>query len=47
MKKLIAVLLIILAGIMVYLSYSIGVLPPGITGVGFVLIALVFLKDKT
>ena len=35
MKKLISVILVVLAIIMFYLSYTIGALPPGITGVGF------------
>ncbi len=45
MKKIIAILLIILAIVMIYLSVNLGALPPGITGVGFILIALVFLRE--
>ncbi len=44
MKKIVAFLLIILGFIMFYLAYDIGGLPPAITGFGFILIALVFLK---
>jgi hypothetical protein len=45
MKKIAAYLLIVLALIMFYLSYRIMGLPPAITGVGFLLIAWVFLKE--
>ena len=45
MKKIAAYLLILLALIMFYLSYQIMGLPPAITGVGFLLIAWVFLKE--
>lgn len=45
MKKIAAYLLILLALIMFYLSYQITGLPPAITGVGFLVIAWVFLKD--
>ena len=46
MKKAVAILLLILAMIMFYLSYTIGAWPPGITGIGFVAIALVFFSEK-
>ncbi len=41
-----AIILVILAIIMLYLSYSIGAYPPGITGVGFIVIAVVFMRLK-
>jgi hypothetical protein len=44
MKKIAAILLILLAIVMIYLSINLGVLPPGITGIGFIIIALVFLR---
>ena len=47
MKKVAAFLLIILALVMFYLAYDIGGLPPAITGVGFLVIAIVWLKEKT
>lgn len=47
MKKIAAFLLIILALIMFYLAYDIGGLPPAITGVGFLVIAIVWLMEKT
>jgi small-conductance mechanosensitive channel len=46
MKKSIAILLIALALIMFYLSYDIRGLPPAVTGVGFLAIAVVFLRDN-
>lgn len=45
MKKLVAILLIVLGIVMVGLSVKLGVYPPGITGIGFFAIALVFLKE--
>ncbi len=46
MKKTISILLIILALIMFYLSYQMKGLPPAITGIGFIGIAIVFLSEK-
>ena len=49
MKKAVAILLILLGIAMIYIGgfYAPKVmLPPIITGVGFFLISLVFLKDK-
>lgn len=46
MKKAVAIILIVLAIIMFYLAYTIGAWPPGITGIGFIAIALVFLSDN-
>ena len=42
-----ATLLLILAVIMFYLSWTISAWPPGITGIGFIAIALVFYTDKS
>lgn len=39
-----AVILFVLSVIMVIISIQSKILPPGITGVGFIFIALVFLK---
>ena len=44
MKKIASYILIVLALIMFYLSNKVGALPPAITGVGFILIAAVWLK---
>lgn len=46
MKQIAAVLLILFALIMFYLAYDIGGLPPAITEVGFLVIAVVWLKEK-
>jgi len=45
MKKLASFVLIIIALVMFYLSYNIGGLPPAVTGVGFIIIAIVWLKE--
>ncbi|MFZ1805736.1 MAG: hypothetical protein WAU36_00850 [Cyclobacteriaceae bacterium] len=45
MKKIAAVLLIVLALVMFYLSYTMDGLPPAITGIGFLIIAMVFIKE--
>ncbi|MCA6075526.1 hypothetical protein [Fulvivirga sedimenti] len=42
-----AIILILLALAMFYLSYSVGAYPPGITGIGFVVIAVVFLRLRS
>jgi drug/metabolite transporter (DMT)-like permease len=47
MKKYIAILLIILGVIMIGLSIKGTALPPGITGIGFIAIAVVFLRKET
>lgn len=46
MKKIISYFLIVIAVLMFYLSYQIKGLPPALTGVGFILIAIVFLTEK-
>jgi hypothetical protein len=46
MKKIVAVILVILAVAMFYLSFKAGALPPGITGIGFIVIAIVFFNDS-
>jgi len=47
MKRFVAILLIILGVIMIGLSLKLGAYPPGITGIGFIAIAVVFLSEKT
>ncbi len=44
MKKYAAGILLILGLIMIYLGVTLGALPPSITGIGFIVIALVFLR---
>lgn len=46
MKKGVAFLLILLAVVMFYLSWKAGALPPAITGIGFIAIALAFLRPQ-
>lgn len=46
MKKSVGVLLIFLSLLMFYLAYRLQGLPPAVTGVGFLGIAAVFLRDK-
>ena len=45
MKKIIGLLLLFLAAYMIYLGTSADMLPPTLTGFGFILIAVVFLKE--
>ncbi|HNP08499.1 MAG TPA: hypothetical protein PKN99_12780 [Cyclobacteriaceae bacterium] len=46
MKKIAAIALIVLALIMLYLSYKTGGLPPAVTGIGFIIIAMVFIRES-
>lgn len=46
MKKAAAYLLIAIGVIMIYLSVKANILPPGLTGLGFLAIAMVFLGKK-
>lgn len=46
MKKAVAYLLIIIGVVMIYLSVKANILPPGLTGLGFIAIAMVFLGKK-
>ncbi len=47
MKKIVGILLIILAIAMIYIGFAYKMVPPALTGVGFIGIALVFLlKNK-
>ncbi len=46
-NNLLIILLIFLAGIMIYLGTKGSILPPTLTGVGFIIIAALFyFKDK-
>ncbi len=44
MKNILLVLLLAVAAIMIFLGLSKGILPPTFTGVGFIIIALLFKK---
>jgi hypothetical protein len=45
MKKYLSILLILIGIVMIVLSFNSRILPPGLTGVGFIAIAVVFLKE--
>ncbi len=45
-KKIIAIILIIIALVMLFIGVTKSMLPPALTGIGFILIAIVFLNDK-
>lgn len=40
-----SIILIVLAIVMFYLAYDIGGLPPAVTGIGFLVIGAVWLKE--
>ena len=46
MRNILLILLVIVALAMIYLSVSLNALPPGFTGVGFIIIAILFGKGK-
>jgi small-conductance mechanosensitive channel len=46
MKKVVAFILFILGVVMIFLGYNAQILPPAITGVGFIGIAVVFLQES-
>lgn len=45
-KKVLLVLLLIIAVAMVLISIKSKILPPALTGLGFVIIAILFYKEK-
>ncbi|MCC5917520.1 MAG: hypothetical protein JJU02_09370 [Cryomorphaceae bacterium] len=46
MKPTASIILIVLAIAMIYLGTTNGILPPTLTGIGFIAIAVVFLSDN-
>lgn len=42
MRNILLILLVVLALVMIYLSFQLGALPPGLTGIGFIVIAVLF-----
>lgn len=46
MKKALVSILIVLGLIMIYLGLKAGMPPPSITGIGFIVIGVLFLIDK-
>lgn len=46
MKKIAAYILVVLGIFMLYFGISHNMIPPSVTGIGFLVIAVVFLMDK-
>ncbi len=46
MKKLVPYLLILIAIAMIIIAFVAKILPPGLTGLGFILIAIYFLMNE-
>ncbi|MFK7863420.1 MAG: hypothetical protein AB8B95_04235 [Pseudohongiellaceae bacterium] len=46
LKKIAGIVLIVLGAAMVFLGLRAGILPPSMTGIGFLAIAAVFLTDQ-
>jgi hypothetical protein len=47
MKKVVAVLLFLIAMVMIYIGATHSMLPPALTGLGFIGIGMVLLKEKS
>jgi hypothetical protein len=41
-KNVLLTVLVVIALVMIYLSINMGILPPGLTGIGFFIIAFLF-----
>lgn len=46
MKKILLVLLILIAIVMIFLGIKADMIPPTLTGVGFIIIAILFFQKK-
>ncbi len=46
MKQLLILLLMIIAIVMIVLGIKADIIPPTLTGIGFIIIAILFLKNK-
>jgi len=46
MKNILLIVLIIVALLMIYLGYTAWILPPALTGLGFIIIAILFYIKK-
>lgn len=46
MKNLLLIILLLIAIVMIFLGIKGGILPPTFTGVGFIIIALLFYRKK-
>lgn len=47
MRNILLILLVVVALAMIYLSITLNAMPPGLTGVGFIIIAILFGKAKS
>jgi Na+-transporting methylmalonyl-CoA/oxaloacetate decarboxylase beta subunit len=46
MKKIAGIILLLVAAVMLYLGLTKDMLPPSLTGIGFIVIGFVFLTEK-
>jgi len=46
MKKISGILLIVISVIMLYIGFAYKMVPPALTGIGFIIISIVFFKEK-
>lgn len=46
MKKIAGIMLLLVAAVMLFLGISKNMLPPALTGIGFIIIGFVFLAEK-
>lgn len=46
LRVLLLVFLIVIAIVMIYISYNAGILPPALTGIGFIIIAIILFQEK-
>ena len=47
MRNILLILLVVIALVMIYLSFRLHVLPPGLTGVGFIVIAVLLRQPRS
>ncbi|CAN5331874.1 hypothetical protein BH23BAC2_BH23BAC2_00410 [soil metagenome] len=47
MKKIAGIILLILALVMLFIGVSKSLLPPALTGMGFIIIGLIYLTEKS
>lgn len=47
MRNSLLIILVVVALAMIYLSFRLGALPPGLTGVGFIVIAVLFRQPRS
>jgi small-conductance mechanosensitive channel len=47
MKNILLILLVLIAIVMIFLGIKGGILPPALTGIGFIVIAVLFHRNNT